>query len=151
MNQIDALEAFAGSLIAALEPAARSELAKQLAREIRASQQQRIAAQQNPDGSPYAPRKPQLRHQKGKIRRSMFNKLRTARFVKAKGTADAAIVSLTSEVSRIARVHQFGLRDRVNRKTGLEVDYPQRELLGFTDAEKTLIRDIIVAQLAHRL
>lgn len=148
MADIDALDAYAADLIANLQPAQRQALAADIARQLRPSQQKRIAAQQNPDGSAYAPRKQQIRHRKGRIKRQMFAKLRTARFLKAKGTPDEAIVAFTAEVSRIARVHQLGLRDRVNRKTGLEADYPARELLGFSAADIDLIRDISVAHLA---
>lgn len=150
MNSLPALEAFAADLLARLEPAARQELARRIARDLRASQQKRIAAQLNPDGSSFAPRKPQLRQQKGKIRRQMFAKLRTAKYLKAKGSTEAAVVSFTTEVSRIARVHQFGLRDKVNRKTGLEADYPERQLLGISEADETLIRDLAVEYLAGR-
>lgn len=152
MSDLAALEAFAADLLASMEPAARAELAKRIARDLRASQQKRIAAQQNPDGSAYAQRKTQLRHKKGEIRRrlQMFSKLRTAKYLKARGTAEGAIVAFTAEVSRIARVHQFGLRDRVNRKTGLEADYPQRELLGISAADEALIRDLAVEYLSLR-
>lgn len=150
MDNLPALEAFAADLLAQLEPGARQELARRIARDLRASQQKRIAAQQNPDGSSYTPRKPQLRHQKGKIRGQMFAKLRTARHLKAKGTADAALVAFTSDVSRIARVHQFGLRDKVNRKTGLEADYPERQLLGISAEDEALIRDLATDYLAGR-
>lgn len=150
MSDLPALDAFAADLIAGLEPSARRALAAEIANRLRTSQQKRIAAQQNPDGTPYAQRKPQLRHQKGKIRRQMFAKLRTARFLKAKGTADAAIVAFTAEVSRIARVHQFGLRDRVN-KTGREADYPARELLGITADDEALIAELVADHLAARL
>lgn len=150
MPNLPALEAFAADLLARLEPAARQELARRIARDLRASQQKRIAAQLNPDGSGFAPRKPQLRQKKGGLRRQMFAKLRTAKHLKAKGTADAAVVSFTTEVSRIARVHQFGLRDTVNRKTGLETDYPERQLLGISEADEALIRDLAVEYLAGR-
>lgn len=151
MSELAALEAFAADLLAGMEPAARAELARRIARDLRASQQKRIAAQQNPDGSPYAERKPQLRHQKGKLRRQMFAKLRTAKYLKAKATGNGAIVAFTAEISRIARVHQFGLRDKVNRKTGLEATYPARELLGLSPADEALIRDLSVEYLAVRL
>ncbi len=51
------LESFAADLIAGLEPSARKELAQEIARQLRVSQQKRIAAQLNPDGSGFAPRK----------------------------------------------------------------------------------------------
>ena len=151
MNEFGRLESFAADLIASLEPGARKALAQDMARQLRASQQKRIAGQQNPDGTAFAPRKPQLRHKKGKIKRQMFAKLRTARFLKATSSADAAVVAFTSDVQRIARVHQLGLRDKVNRKTGLEADYPARRLLGISDADETLMRDIVAAHLADRL
>ncbi|MBS0353036.1 MAG: phage virion morphogenesis protein [Proteobacteria bacterium] len=151
MNDLAALESFAADILGAMEPAARTELAKRIARDLRASQQKRIAEQQNPDGSAYLPRKSQLRKKKGALRRKpMFSKLRTARYLKAKGTAESAVVAFTAAVSRIARVHQFGLRDRVNL-AGLEFDYPARELLGISPTDEALIRDLAVAHLADRL
>lgn len=150
MDNLPALEAFAADLLAQLEPAARQELARRMAKELRTSQQKRIAAQQNPDGSSYTPRKPQLRNKPGKIRSQMFSKLRTAKYLKAKGTAAEAIVTFTAEISRIARVHQFGLRDKVNRKTGLEADYPERQLLGISAEDEALIRDLATDYLAGR-
>jgi phage virion morphogenesis protein len=150
MSDLATIEAFASDLLARLEPSARTELAKRIAKDLRASQQKRIAAQLNPDGSGFAPRKTQLRSKKGRIRQQMFTKLRTARYLKAKGTSDAAIVSFTEQVSRIARVHQLGLRDRVNRKTSLEADYAQRELLGLSAADEAMIRDLSVDYLAGR-
>lgn len=150
MNGNQSFDAFAADLIAGLEPSARKALAQNIARQLKPSQQKRIAGQRNPDGSGFAPRKPQIRHQKGKIRRTMFAKLRTAKYLKASGTADAAIIKFTAQVSRIARVHQLGLRDRVN-KTGAEATYPARELLGLTTADETLIQDLVTAHLAARL
>lgn len=151
MNEFGRLESFAADLIASLEPAARKALAQDLARQLRTRQQKRIADQQNPDGSAFAPRKPQLRHRKGKIRRTMFAKLRTAKYLKAQGSADAAVVTFANEVQRIARAHHLGLRDKVNRKTGLEADYPARRLLGITEADEALIREVVTAHLAVRL
>nr|WP_239168394.1 phage virion morphogenesis protein [Chromobacterium violaceum] len=55
------LDAELGALLQKMEPAARRGLARDIARQLRQSQQKRIAAQQNPDGSAFTPRKPQLR------------------------------------------------------------------------------------------
>jgi len=145
-----ALDAFAADLIASLTPGARRQLAGEIAKALRQRQAGRIAAQQNPDGTPYAPRKSQMRRKKGRIRRTMFAKLRTARYLKTASTADEAVVRFTEAVARIALVHQGGLRDYVNRRTGLEVDYPKRELLGFADADIDLIREITIEHLARR-
>ena len=151
MSDIDALEAFAADLIARLEPAACRELARRIAGELRQRNQKRIAAQTHVDGSPYAPRKPQLRHKVGTLRRQMFSRLRTARFLKASGSTDGALVEFTEQVSRIARVHHFGLRDRVNRRNTLEADYPARQLIGIADEDEALIRELVTAHLADRL
>jgi hypothetical protein len=50
-------------------------------------------------------------------------------------------------VARIARVHQEGLTDKVDKKRGPEYDYPIRPLLGFTPTEKVLIRDALLRHL----
>lgn len=149
-NDISALEAFAADLIAALDPGARRQLATDVAKTLRQRQSQRIAAQQNPDGTPYEPRKPQMRRKQGRIRRTMFAKLRTARYLKAASTPEEAVVRFADNVARIAAVHQGGLRDYVNRRTGLEIDYPKRELLGFSDADIDLVREIILEHIAGR-
>lgn len=150
-DDLSAVESFASNLVAALEPSARKRLAADLARQLRDSQSKRIAKQLNPDGSSFEPRKPQLRHRKGKLRRNMFARIRMAKFLRTAATPDAAIVSFTREVERIARVHQFGLRDRVNRKTGLEATYPARRLLGLSADDEALIADVVGAHLAERL
>lgn len=150
MSSLPSIEAFAADLLAGLDPTARKPLAQDIARLLRTSQQKRIAAQLNPDDSGFAPRKPQLRHRKGSLRRQMFAKLRTAKYLKARGTTDAAIVGFSADVSRIARVHQLGLRDRVNKR-GVEADYPVRQLLGLTADDEALIRDLVTAYLAERL
>lgn len=149
-NNLPALEAFAADLIANLDPGARRQLAAEIAKTLQRRQAQRIAAQENPDGTPYEPRKPQMRRKQGRIRRTMFAKLRTARYLKAASTPDEAVVRFVDSVARIAAVHHGGLRDYVNRRRGLQIDYPKRELLGFTEADIDLIREITTDHLAGR-
>ena len=150
MNDLEPLDAYCAGLIANLTPAARRQLAREMASRLRASQAKRIAAQQNPDGSTYAPRKPhKFRSKKGLIRRTMFAKMRTARFLKSEATPEGAAVTFASQVQRIAQVHQYGLRDKVNRRRGPEVQYSARELLGLTANDLSLIEDMIIARLAR--
>ncbi|MDF3935354.1 phage virion morphogenesis protein [Pseudomonas citronellolis] len=142
-DPLEALEDWAGPVLRALEPGERRKLATELARRLRRNQQQRIAAQKNPDGTAYTPRKPRdLRGKAGHIKRraAMFTKLRTARYLKAKGDAQAVTLSFAGRIARIARVHQYGLKDRAERGAP-EVRYPERQLLGLTDAALELIRD----------
>lgn len=146
-GEFEPIESWANGLIARLEPAARRALAREIANELRESQQRRIADQVGPDGSPYAARKPLLRGKAGKIKRKMFAKLRTARFLKAEASADAAVVGFVGQVERIARVHQLGLRDRV-RHGGPEYTYPARELLGISSEDFEKIEDHVLAHIA---
>ena len=143
------LQAQLGALIESLAPAQRARLARSIAARLRRSHSARIAAQQNPDGSAFEPRKPQLRQRKKTLR--MFDTLRTPRFLLAKGTADSAVLSFSRDVQRIARVHQLGLRDRVNRKTNLEADYPARALLGLSTEEESLILSLSEEHLGKAL
>lgn len=147
MSDIDALQSWLGGLLVNLGAPARRTLARAVAAEIRRRQAARIAEQRNPDGSAYEPRKPQLRARPGRVKRAMFARLRTARFLKAQSNPDAAVVSFVGRTQRIATVHQFGLRDRVNRG-GMEVTYAQRELLGFDDGDVDRITDLVLSHLA---
>lgn len=131
-------------LLAALSPAGRRKLAGDIAKELRKSQQQRIKQQKAPDGSPYQARKRQpLRAKTGRIKRAMFQKLRTSRYMKASGRENGAVVEFTSKVQRIARVHQHGLKDRPNAHAHL-VKYPERQLLGLGVEEKKLIEVLVI-------
>lgn len=47
------------------------------------------------------------------------------------------------KVQRIARVHHYGLRDRVSKK-GPEVNYTQRQLLGVNESSQLLVRDALL-------
>jgi len=57
-GDLSELEAFVGGMLKSLEPAARRGLLRKVARQMRLSNQRRIAAQRNPDGSAFAKRKP---------------------------------------------------------------------------------------------
>ncbi len=144
---LQALEDWAGALLVKLGPTERRRLTQTIARDLRRSQQQRIASQRNPDGSAYAPRKPRkLRSKAGRIRRKMFTKLRTARHLKLQSTADRIAIGFLSRTARLARIHQYGLRDRPGRRAA-EVQYSQREVLGFSTAELEYIREQLLAHL----
>jgi len=148
-SNLEALEDWAGVLLARLEPGERSKLARTIGQELRRSQQKRVVAQQNPDGSKFAPRKQRnLRGKQGRIRRklAMFKKLRTASYLKVRGDSNAVTVGFTGRIARIARVHQYGLKDRAEPGAP-DVRYEQREILGFTDADLDLIRDSLLTHL----
>ncbi|AFJ55967.1 phage virion morphogenesis protein [Pseudomonas fluorescens A506] len=149
-NKLEALETWASGLLEQLQPAARNQLARSIGQELRRSQQKRVQTQQNPDGSKFAPRKKRdLRSKQGRIRRKveMFKKLRNATYMKARGDSNAVTVGFTGRIARIARVHQFGLKDRAERGAP-EVRYEEREILGFNDDTIQLIRDSLLNHLS---
>ncbi|WP_395602849.1 phage virion morphogenesis protein [Pseudomonas sp. A1230] len=152
-NRLEALEDWAAGLLGQLEPASRNRLARSVGQALRRSQQQRIIAQQNPDGSKYAPRKQRnLRGKQGRVKRKvkMFQKLRMVSFLKVQGDGNAISVGFTGRIARIARVHQFGLKDRPARGAP-DVNYDRRELLGFTEADIDLIRDRLLLSITSNL
>ncbi len=150
MSELTVLQERLAGLIASLSPAARRQMAAEIAKKLRASQQQRIKRQQAPDGTPYAARKRQpVRSKKGRIKREMFTRLRTSRFMKAKGSDSSAVVEFTGRAQRMARVHQYGLKDRPNRNSR-DVQYEARPLLGFNQDEVTLMEEVVLQYLFLR-
>ncbi len=146
-DNLTELETWLSPLMAKLEPQERTRLAREAARKIRKNQQQRITAQKNPDGSAYAKRKPRkLREKKGRIKTRMFTKLKVARYLKAQGSEQAVTIGFTGRVARIARVHQYGLKDRAERGAP-DVRYARRELLGLSDQDLEIIRGALLDHL----
>ncbi|CAX57646.1 conserved uncharacterized protein [Erwinia billingiae Eb661] len=72
----------------------------------------------------------------------MFRRLRAARFLKATAYPDAAVVGFQGNAARIARVHQYGLTDKVAHRASAK--YPARQLLGLTPTEIDGIADAII-------
>jgi len=139
----DRLEA----LISSLSAPARKEMARSIGRKLRASQQQNIKRQQAPDGTQFKPRKTQpVRSKKGRIKREMFAKLRTAKYMKTQASPNEAVIEFAGNVQRMARVHHYGLRDRPSRK-GKEVLYEARPLIGISGKDMQMIEDEIMAAL----
>lgn len=144
MNKLEPFETKLAGLIGNLSPQSRKALAVTIAKRLRASQQQNIKRQQAPDGTPYAPRKTQLRSKQGRIKRAMFTKLRTGRYLKANSSNNAAVVEFVGRVKRMAEVHHYGLRDRPSLRSP-EVRYEARPLLGFSLSNISKVEDEIVA------
>lgn len=155
-NDLTRLEEWVSPLLAKLDSGERTQLARDLAFKLRSSQRQRIANQQNPDGSAFAPRKQQtvknLRGKTGHIKRAaMFHKLRQAKYLKARissgGKPNSISVGFFGQVATLARVHHYGLRDRV-RPGGPEVQYEARQLLGFSKEDVEMIEEGLLGWLA---
>ena len=148
MDDLQRVDDWLAALLANLEPAARNRMMRQLAQELRRSQQQNIRLQRNPDGTAFEARRVTARSKKGRIKRQMFAKLRTTKYLKTAATADSASVQFDGKVQRIARVHHYGLRDRV-RRNGREARYPARRRLGVNDEVETITRDTLLRWLSE--
>lgn len=139
-------EAWAKLFTDRVSPAARRQLTRRLVQELRRRQQQRMAAQQDPSGAAWEPRR--LRARKGAIKRraAMYAKIRTARHLKTVATPDAALLKFTGRDAWIARVAQYGLIDKVS-PNGPSVRYPKRELLGFSASDRAWLQDWLIENL----
>lgn len=148
MNDFKPFDDKLAGLIAALSPAARRRMAADIAKTLRARQQRRIKTQKAPDGTPYAARKRQpVKAKKGRVKREMFAKLRTSRFMKATAGNDSAVVEFTGKVQRMANVHQYGLKDKPGRNSA-PVRYDARPLIGFNDEDRQTVEEIIIVKLS---
>lgn len=149
MADLEALTDYVGTMLSQLSDTERRKLEMNIARKLRASQKKRITSQQNPDGSAYVPRKNRLRDKKNKIKNKMFNVIKNAKYMRMERTPQGVAVGFAGRIAFIARVHQFGLKDKVDRD-GPTVKYASRELLGFTAEEIQMIETDVLNHLAAK-
>jgi len=147
MDDLHEVDTWLAALLSQLEPAARKKMLREVARDMRRIQQANITAQHSPDGTAWDPRRVSARSKKGRIRRGMFAKLKTAKYLKTQASADAAEVAFVPGVQKLARVHHYGLRDRVSRR-GPMVKYAERPLLGVNGEVEKKLREIIFRSLS---
>ncbi|MCC8364992.1 phage virion morphogenesis protein [Xenorhabdus sp. PB61.4] len=81
------------------------------------------------------------------LRDPMFPRLRTARLLKMRTSADSAVVGFQGKAAAIARQHQYGLTGSINALA--QVKYPRRELLGLSEHEKVKLIELIYHDLAE--
>ena len=149
MADLELLSEHLGVMLIKLSDTERRQLEMDIARKLRVTQKKRITSQKNSDGSAYIPRKTRLRDKKNKIKNKMFNLIKNATYMRIERTAQGVAVGFTNRVAFIARVHQYGLRDKVD-KDGPTVKYASRELLGFTDTEMNMIENEVINYLASK-
>ncbi|HHQ4468335.1 TPA: phage virion morphogenesis protein [Aeromonas veronii] len=149
-DELSRLTSWADGLLASMEPAARRQLAADMARKLRDSQASRIRTNIQPDGSPMTLRKPQpkLKKGRGRLRRKMFFKISSKTWLKASATPSQVVVEFVGTARRLATIHHYGLKDRIK---GREISYPTRELLGITEQELDQLENTLLAHLSHGL
>ncbi|PZD60704.1 phage virion morphogenesis protein [Pantoea ananatis] len=143
MDNLHEVDAWLDALLAKLEPAERKKMLREVARDVRRIQQANMTAQRAPDGSAWEPRRVSARTKPGRIKRKMFMKLKTAKYLKTKATGDSAEVAFVPAVQRLARVHHYGLRDRVSRR-GMRVKYSERPLIGISAETEEAVTSIVM-------
>ncbi|HHF7273806.1 TPA: phage virion morphogenesis protein [Haemophilus influenzae] len=151
MATVEEIQAKLTALIANLSPQVRRQLGRKIGQALRKSQSNRIARQQNLDGTAFEPRKPrkEFGKKKGRIKRkAMFAKLRTARHLKARSNGNEVSVGFNGSSAAIAAVHQYGLHSSPSKNKDFKVQYAQRELLGFSESDVELIENLIIEQLS---
>lgn len=147
MSEVNEIYAYLAPTLEKLTPSGRSKLSNKIARDVRQNNSKRIAAQQNPDGSAYAPRKKRLRDRmKGKVRGKMFSKIKSLTFLKTSIQNNAISIGFIGRIARIAKVHQYGLQDRAERNAPL-TKYARRELLGLTEKDMNDIKNSFLQHL----
>ena len=150
MADLDALDHALSDLLSRCSPAASRAALREIMRGLQQRNRERMAANIDPDGKPYAPRRPQrIRDKKGRIRMrtkrgAMFRKLRNTTQIKISdgvGTLDFR------GSPRIPEAHHFGLVDRV--RAGLSVAYTARPLIGISEADHEYVRDVLLKHLSN--
>lgn len=151
MNELQPLHNKLDQLTASLSPQAQKQLARNIGRELAKSQRQRIARQQNLDGTAYAPRKIQAKSKKGRIKKqAMFAKMKTARHLKTKTTAQGIEIGYTGQTGYIANVHQYGLVSKVDKAGKIKAKYTARQLLGFSKQDIETVENFVLAGLSGK-
>ncbi|HAU5563303.1 TPA: phage virion morphogenesis protein [Serratia fonticola] len=146
MAELHDVEEWLGALLAQLEPAARTKMLREVARDVRRIQQNNITLQRSPDGTAWEPRRVTARTKPGRIRRKMFAKLKTAKYLKSQANEDLAEISFVPFIYRIAQVHHFGLKERAGKR-GVIIKYPARKLIGFDDQSLRRIEMLLISSL----
>ncbi|TWU81593.1 phage virion morphogenesis protein [Haemophilus influenzae] len=130
MATVEEVQAKLTALIANLSLQARRQLGRKIGQALRKRQSNRIARQQNPDGSAFEPRKPRKEfRKKGRIKRkAMFAKLRTARHLKVRSNGNEVSVGFNGSSAAIATVHQYGLSASPSKYKDFKVQLHQNQL-----------------------
>jgi phage virion morphogenesis protein len=78
----------------------------------------------------------------------MFKRLATARYLRMSSNDREAVIFFAPKAAAIARVHHYGLTEKMRGKN-TKVKYPPRQLLGLTPQDIAHIEDQILAHLTR--
>lgn len=153
-DDLTRLDEWLGQILQGLSAPERRSAALKLGQALRRSNLKRITANVDPDGTPFAPRKPRYDRQ-GRLRAraggKMFQGLRYAKHWRIDADETGVELSPASPITaRMAAVSQFGETVTVGRlRNGqrIRARYPERRLLGFSREDENLALDIIAGMI----
>ncbi|MXO73573.1 phage virion morphogenesis protein [Alteraurantiacibacter buctensis] len=129
-------DAYFGRILAGLSPSRRRRATLKLGQALRRANVERIAANEQPDGTAMEPRKAR-KDRRGRLRKRaggrMFRKLRQAKKWRIDAQPDSVEITATGN-QRIAAQHQFGEEGVVGQGPDgrrIKHRYTARRLLGF--------------------
>lgn len=147
-EDLSRLDEWLGGIIAGLGPAERRRAAIKLGQQLRRANAARIAANDDPDGTPMEGRRPRLDREGNAVRSrgKMFRGMRAIRNWTINADEDGVeIAPVGGLVARIAQTNHFGETATVGRLRGgrkIRHRYAQRRFLGFGPDDEHLILDV---------
>lgn len=140
-SNIEDLQPWMQAYVDRLSPQSRKQLLRQVGTRLKTENRKRMTAQRDPDGQAWTPRKPQKQHDKKQNSKKLFLRLRQAKRLRHRVMSDRLQVGFVGRAARIARIHHYGLRQRLQYG---QAQYPARELIGIPDGDKQLLSEIIL-------
>lgn len=150
-DDLSRIEPWIGELVRKLSPRERRKVALKLGQALRRENARRIAANVDPDGAAMEPRARRVDAREGRVRRKMFPQIAKIRSLKVKPSPDGVEVGFVNPlVASTAAVHHFGEVGYVGRTRGgrtIRTRYPERRLLGFSEADMAIVTDALLAHI----
>ena len=145
-ESLEEIERFISQLLQAAAPGQRRKLIDKLMRAVRRANAARIGANVEPDGGAMVPRKPRLKHKRGR-KTKMFKNIGKTRSLKIKVTPEGGELRFANPlVETTAAVHHFGEEGYVGktrRGKVIRTKYEARRLLGFGKERDELVDEVL--------
>jgi len=148
VKELKRLEKWAETLLASLSPKEAGKLFRRMGMFLRAANKKRITGQTGPDGTRWARRKTRDRRNRGpRARAKMLLGFRKARHMKLTTGSGGLTLGFTGKSAQIARVHHFGLRERLKAgrsSKGALVKFAERQLIGLSQSDRQGLEDMLL-------
>lgn len=133
-DNFDELAPWLNRIAQQLNDGQKRKLNQRLSTKLRIALKRRIAAQKDPNGRRFTPRK---RSQRGSIRSgAMFKRL--PKMIKTAYSSSHAEIGFAGRTAEVMKVHQYGKTIKPSEDSKA-TRYPIRETVGWSDDDKKLI------------